>query len=493
MRVMLSDLAATHNKMKISLIRTMSVCLLLCTAVITGQQRDQKRADGPLSVDLGDVVKRGNIKIDDADAKTLSALPRGYSAMPGMAYRITTDAVAAGPYTVVFGVASITNEETFNSLRILHAEPDQFDPDSAVWIDRTVIEPGASAPNFARQTITAYSDELETGIYIVAKQTEKIAPISAVADVEVIAQPSREVVQMPANITFSVLVKNTGPQDATDVGFKQQISRGSVVSMKPSQGSCKWKPGWVYCKLGQLGVGNSATLAVEVDPSPDFQGTYRSYVEVAAKEVDRNRDNNVSAVSVDTHADPNLPPEVTLESPVMEEVFEQGATVVFKATASDSDGSITKVEFLDNDESLGIGTTTDAKHFSFSTNQLANGRHVLTALATDNGGRQTGSGAQQIFVNGPIKLRIVKPKLELSAGSDLILTILATNPSGSIKKIEVFLNGGFELGEATAIGGGRYKIKIPSLEKTSYSIEAFATDTEGLVSKSVLLNLIVTK
>jgi len=479
--------------MNVSLTRAVFF-LLLCGVPVAAQDRDQRLSDGPISVNLGDVFNKGKIKIEDADLSKLPPLPRGYSAMPKMAYRITTDAVAVGPYTIVFGVPSITDEQAFNSLRIFHPEPDEFDPDSPVWIDRTARGSDAPAPDYSHKTITAYSDELWTGIYIIARQTENIPPSTAVADVEVIAEPAPEVVQMPANITLSVSVRNNGPQTASDVGLKQQLERGIVVSMKPSQGTCKWKPGWVYCKLGQLAAGNSATVAVMIDPSPDFGGQYLSYVEAAGKETDSNPDNNRGATSADTHGDPNLPPEVTLDSPNMEQLFEQGAKIIFKATASDRDGSIAKVEFLDNDESAGTGVTRDYKHFSLSSSQLANGQHVLNAIATDNGGRQTRSNAQHIFVNGPVKVQILKPKeSELTAGSDLILTAVATHPFGTIKTVEFFYNGGFSMGQATAVGENRYTIKLPGLVKTNYWIEAVATDSSGLVSKSAMLRLSVTK
>jgi chitinase len=179
----------------------------------------------------------------------------------------------------------------------------------------------------------------------------------------------------------------------------------------------------------------------------------------------------------------------------MEQLFEKAATVLFKATAKDADGSITKVEFLDNGKTVSVGSTSDYKTFSFSSDQLANGFHVLTAVATDNGGRSTESGAKQVFVNGPIKVRILKSKTEdsLAAGSDLILTAVATNPLGSIEKIEFFYNGGFPLGEAVATGDNRYSIKLRNLAKTNYSIEAVATDQAGFVSKSATLRFNVMK
>lgn len=81
------------------------------------QNHNQKSADGPISVNLGDVFKKGNIKIEDADVRSLPSLPHGYSAMPRMAYPITTNAKAVGPYTVVFGVPSLSDEQVSHLLR----------------------------------------------------------------------------------------------------------------------------------------------------------------------------------------------------------------------------------------------------------------------------------------------------------------------------------------------------------------------------------------
>lgn len=480
-------------KVKIALISTVLVCLLVSGASTATQHHEQNSPDGPISVNLGEVFKKGDIKIEHADLSRLPSLPRGYLPLPKMAYRITTEAVAAGPYTVVFGVASIADEQTFHSLRIFHAEPDQFDPDSLVWVDRTANGFKAPAPDFSHKTITAYSDELETGIYIIGKLTEKIVPGTAVVDLEVLAPAAAEVVQMPANITLSASVRNNGPQPATGVGFKQQLNSGTVISMKPSQGTCKAKPAWVYCKLGQLAAGDAATVTVVIDPLPGFFGQYQSSIEVGGQENDSNPENNRGVAVAETRGNPNLPPEVTLESPDMEQIFEQGAVIVFKATANDPDGSITKVEFFDNDQSLGVGSTSEPNHFSFSSS-LANGFHVLMAVATDNGGRSTESGVKQVFVNGPIKVRILMPEgaSSLRAGSDLILTARATHPFGSIKKVEFFYNE-FSLGEAREVGDNRYTIKLPGLEKTNYLIQAIATDNSGLVSKSAPLHVKVTR
>lgn len=64
--------------MKISLMKITLVCLLLSGVTILAQNRSEGASDGPISVNLGDVFKKGNIKIANADLSSLPSLPRGY-------------------------------------------------------------------------------------------------------------------------------------------------------------------------------------------------------------------------------------------------------------------------------------------------------------------------------------------------------------------------------------------------------------------------------
>ena len=469
--------------------------LVLCGALFAWQSAAQESPDGPISVHLGDVFEKGNTKIEDADLKTLPALPQGYVVLNDKAYRITTTAVAVGPYTVRFRAKSVTDEDTFKNLRILHVEPERYDPDSGVWVDRTASLPNAPDPDFAQKTINAYSDELESGYYVIARLIGKPAATDAATDLQVTAKGTPESVQMPAKITMLVTVKNNGPRAANDVGTLQNLNSGMVVSIKPSQGSCKHKQFQLYCKLGQLAVGSSATIEVVVDPSGDFAGHYTSVVEVGGPSTDTNADNNQVVAEVLAHPDPNAPPEVTLlDTFVGEQLVEQGASIMLNATATDPNGSVTKVEFWDFDKNLGIGSTTDGKHFSLTLDSLPNGRHILYAVATDNGGRQAGSHPKHIFVNGPIKVRILEPKADAPVipGSDLILTAEATHPGGSIKSLE-FFQVGISLGQATPTEGNRFTLKVPDIKSAKYHIEAVATDESGAVSKSSVLQLNISK
>src|SRR5581483_8795195 len=70
-----------------------------------------------------------------------------------------------------------------------------------------------------------------------------------------------------------------------------------------------------------------------------------------------------SPPSVVTVVAPNLPPAISLTSPAEGSLFTTPATIVLAASASDADGSIARVEFLQGATIIGEATTAP---FSFT-------------------------------------------------------------------------------------------------------------------------------
>ncbi|PZR20136.1 MAG: endo-1,3(4)-beta-glucanase [Flavobacterium psychrophilum] len=92
----------------------------------------------------------------------------------------------------------------------------------------------------------------------------------------------------------------------------------------------------------------------------------------------------------------NASPTVSISSPQNGATYTSGTSVTITANASDSDGSITNVQFYDGGTLLG---SDNSQPYSFSWTP-ASGTHTLTAVATDNGGAQTTSQAVSISVSG---------------------------------------------------------------------------------------------
>ncbi|MGN6648164.1 MAG: Ig-like domain-containing protein, partial [Cytophaga sp.] len=92
----------------------------------------------------------------------------------------------------------------------------------------------------------------------------------------------------------------------------------------------------------------------------------------------------------------NTPPAVNLTVPAVNSSFCQGTSINLTATATDSDGSITKVEFYDGTTLLGTATSSP---YTYNWANAAVGTHTITAKATDNAGGISTSASAGITVN----------------------------------------------------------------------------------------------
>lgn len=94
----------------------------------------------------------------------------------------------------------------------------------------------------------------------------------------------------------------------------------------------------------------------------------------------------------------NYAPTVTLTNPANFASFAVPASILLGATASDVDGTITKVEFYRDNQKLGVATT---RPFLFNWTNLTAGEFLLTARATDNLGAIAASAAVDVFFTQP--------------------------------------------------------------------------------------------
>jgi poly(3-hydroxybutyrate) depolymerase len=90
-------------------------------------------------------------------------------------------------------------------------------------------------------------------------------------------------------------------------------------------------------------------------------------------------------------------PVVTITSPVVNASFTAPATVNIVATATDSDGTISKVEFFNGTTLL---KSDNAAPYDYSLTNLALGTYTIKAVATDNQGN-TGEATTTFKVNIP--------------------------------------------------------------------------------------------
>ena len=99
--------------------------------------------------------------------------------------------------------------------------------------------------------------------------------------------------------------------------------------------------------------------------------------------------------NVNVSASANVPPAVSITSPTNGATYTAPANITVTTSASDADGSVTKVDFYAN--STLIGTAT-ASPYTVNWNNVASGSYSLTAVATDNSGAHTTSAAVSVSV-----------------------------------------------------------------------------------------------
>jgi predicted phage tail protein len=112
------------------------------------------------------------------------------------------------------------------------------------------------------------------------------------------------------------------------------------------------------------------------------------------------------------------------------------------ATASDADGTVTKVEFYNGTTKLGEDLTAP---YSFTWSGVAAGTYTLTARAVDNLGGAGASTASTITVNAantPPTATLTSPAdgTTFAAPATVNLAATASDPDGTVTKVE-FFNG----------------------------------------------------
>jgi hypothetical protein len=231
----------------------------------------------------------------------------------------------------------------------------------------------------------------------------------------------------------------------------------------------------------------------------------------------------------------NVPPSVSLVTPVGGASFLSKPNIALAATASDSNGWVTAVEFLANGSRVGVvsnypfgpfplqplvireshGSVVPVlpgarlNRFQFVWTDVPTGAYVLTAVATDNAGLQTTSAATDIAVttNLPIpQARLISPVngANFPDQAPIHLYAAAGETNGVVDTVEFFADG-VSLGKATNYLAAEpmgqvpfhlhwlpYNITWTNAPVGSNSVTAVATDNNGTKVTSAPVNINVT-
>ena len=135
----------------------------------------------------------------------------------------------------------------------------------------------------------------------------------------------------------------------------------------------------------------------------------------------------------------NVPPSVTLTNPPNGASYSGATNITLSASASDSDGSVTNVQYFDGAASLGNATVVP---YNLATT-LAVGSHSLTAVATDN----LGLSATSAVVNVTVNVGNALPSVTITNPPDnsvfgnttsVAVQISASDSDGSVTNVQLF-------------------------------------------------------
>lgn len=187
----------------------------------------------------------------------------------------------------------------------------------------------------------------------------------------------------------------------------------------------------------------------------------------------------------------NQAPSVNVDAPLTGATITHGAAVSVTATASDPDGSVVSVEFLDGATSLGTDASTPYA-VDWSPNSI--GAHILTARATDDGGATTTSPQVAVTVASPpnqpptVSLTAPSEGATLDQGAPATVSATAGDPDGRVVAVE-FFDGTNSLGINTS---SPYAVTWTPASTGGHALTARATDDSGATTTSPPVGVIVT-
>ena len=187
----------------------------------------------------------------------------------------------------------------------------------------------------------------------------------------------------------------------------------------------------------------------------------------------------------------NDAPEVQITSPSNNSSFDEGSVVTVTASASDADGSVSKVEFYINGNKVGEDLNAP---YSINTSALNAGNYTIEAVATDNEGASTTSSVVNITINTLVNNQLPSGTVTspvsgsvITEGSNVTIEASASDADGSVAQVEFYINGAL-VGTDNA---SPYAFEAGALTAGNYNVYVIVQDNEGAESASSQVSFVV--
>jgi hypothetical protein len=314
---------------------------------------------------------------------------------------------------------------------------------------------------------------------LTAKATNNLNSVTSSGIVSVI-------VTAPVNLSPSVSISSP----ANNASFTAPASISLAATATDADG--------LVSKVDFYSTSGAVTTLLGTDASSPYQfswtGVTAGTYSLTAKATDNlGAVTTSAAVSVTVTGASNVSPSVGISSPANNASFTAPASISLAATATDADGTVSKVDFYSTSGAVTTLLGTDASSpYQFSWTGMAAGTYSLTAKATDNLGAVTTSAAVSVTVaasgNKLPVVTITSPVNNVSylAPKSFEIDATATDADGSIANVDFYLG-------STLVGSDNYPpyaVTAWNVGIGTYTLTVKATDNLGGVgSGSILVNL----
>ncbi len=243
-------------------------------------------------------------------------------------------------------------------------------------------------------------------------------------------------------------VSVANPKDGTDVTDPTTID----VSASDDIGVTKVE---MYADGSLLASDTTAPYSHSWPTSGISAGSHNLY----AKAYDASGKVSTSTSVNVTKPSPNKPPSLSFSSPTGGATYTAPASITFNASASDSDGQVTKVEFYS--DAIKIGEATSAP-YNFTWQAVAAGTYNFSARAYDDKGAVT--------VIAPVTVTVNAQTVSVPSPTDLALSL-----SWDWGRFQVYMNTTWAApSDSSNVGGYKVQVLARGAPKESATLGASA-------------------
>ena len=173
-------------------------------------------------------------------------------------------------------------------------------------------------------------------------------------------------------------------------------------------------------------------------------------------------------------AAPNVPPTMAITNVASGTVFRTPANITLQAKASDSDATITSVQFLNG--SAVLATVTSAPYVT-TTGNLTAGNYAFSAVVTDSVLLKN-TNSVNVIVDAPPVVTITNPAIGtvFSSPANVTFQATATSPGGSVTNVQFLVGSNVVSNRTTA----PFAATTGNLSAGSYTLAAIASDNLGV-------------